>query len=117
MSNDKVIKVAVLTPGSPEFVWRNLTANLKTLQTLVGGRIERVPVPETEEEASIYINEEGKLDNLPVSAIWWFENKPYDLLRGTIVICGSDDSDGSDADLTPELLAKIRQYVTPFSQK
>ena len=116
MSNDKVIKVAVLTPGSPDFVWRNLTPNLKTLQTLVGGLIERVPVPETEEEASIYVNEEGKLDNLQVSAIWWFENKPYDLLRGTLVVCGSSD-DGENTDLKPEVLEKIKKYITPFSQK
>ena len=116
MSNNKVIKVAVLTPGSPEFVWRNLTSNLKTLQTLVGGLIERVPVPETEDDASIYVNEEGKLDNLPVSAIWWFENKPYDLLRGTIIVCGQDEN-GEDADLEPKLLERVRQFVTPLSQK
>ena len=116
MSNESSIKVAVLTPGSPEFVWRNLTPNLKTLQTLVGGLIERVPVPETEDEASIYVNEEGKLENLPVSAIWWFDNKPYDLLRGTLVVCGSNDG-GENVDLTPEVLNKIRQFVTPFSQK
>jgi hypothetical protein len=110
------IHVAVLTPESKKFEWRDITPNLKTLQGLVGGLIERVPVPETEEEASIYVNEEGKLDNLPVSAIWWYEGKPYDLLRGTLVVCGSGE-DGQDTDLNPKLLEKIKEYITPFSQK
>ena len=115
----KRIKAAVLTPGSTQFDWREITPNLKTLQSLVGGLIERVPVPDTEEECSIYVNEEGKLDNLPVSAIWWYEDKPYDLLRGTLVVTGigHGEDEGEDVDLAPELLERVKKFVTPFSQK
>ena len=117
MSSDKKsIKVAVLEPGMTQFEWREIVSGYKTLQTLVGGLIERVPVPETEDEASIYVNEEGKLENLPVSAIWWYQGKPYDLLRGTLVVCGSSD-DGRDTDLTPAMLDRVKTFITPFSQK
>lgn len=90
---------------------------LLQLQQLVGGWIEAVGIPEfvtDSERATAYINEEGKLEQLP------FNGRATDLLvpgvglffgdyiAGPMVVCGMDIARGENADIPPGVEARIR---------
>lgn len=91
----------------------DLTADsneLLTLQMAVGGLIEAKTL---EGGYTLYMNEEGKLDNLPINErateIWLanFPNFP-DVILGDVVIAGGRDEEGEqlglDADYANQLL-------------
>ncbi|GAB3865501.1 hypothetical protein GCM10028801_36090 [Nocardioides maradonensis] len=87
----------ILTPdGGVER--REISADLATLQSLVGGLIEHVPVSL---DAHLWCNEEGRLLRLPI-------NKEASILAGRLIVGPAVlvgvDEDGEDTDLPAEWL-------------
>lgn len=60
---------------------------LEELQGFVGGNIEIVRVPD-DSDRIIILNEEGKLDGLPINmkATDLYQN-PYDVIVGDVLVC------------------------------
>lgn len=86
--SDKTIKVLVVEPMKPCEV-REISDDLKSLQDIVGGKIEMV-TPFTE-PAAIICNAEGKnLDMPPNRLLCDCHGVPYDILCGTFLIAGVD---------------------------
>lgn len=86
------------------------SGELRELQRLVGGWIEYVP---TEQDVTLYCNEEGKIEGLPfnVIATQVFGDllQPHDYLAGDIVALGPIDSEGDTTGIDPVWL----ETVTP----
>lgn len=105
------MKRALLIPagGKPEEVEIPDKDELDTLQQLVGGWIEYVP---TEQDVTLYCNEEGKLQNLPpnslATAIFGKLLMPHDFLAGDVVVCGPLDEEGYSLPLSEEVVADVR---------
>lgn len=76
---------------------------LKTLQSLVGGCIE-VVYP-FEDPVALICNEEGKLQGLSPNFALSYQNKVYDVVAGTCLICGI--SEESLSGLTEGIAAKF----------
>lgn len=81
----------------------------ETMRKAVGGYIERVSL----ELADMYINENGKVHNLPanVRATWiaWHEQSiaPDDFIVGDAILFGKADKYGNETSITPELRTHI----------
>lgn len=95
-------------PTTPDPYFLHTICDLKTLQRLVGGLIELVGFPSG---CGCYINEEGKLLNLPVNRIataivdtLYPGFASYDYIVGPAVFVGPIDSEGYDTSLPPELV-------------
>lgn len=87
----QTIKVLVVEPMKPCEV-REISGDLKTLQGIVGGKIE-MAFPFTE-PAAIVCNAEGKNRNLlPNRLLCDSEGSAYDILCGTFLIAGIRDED------------------------
>lgn len=74
---------------------------LKELQGYVGGYIEMIDVG----EGLMWVNEEGKLDDLPINAaasriarpyLFWFD----DGVRGDVVVMTHQEADGEESQQT-----------------
>lgn len=94
--------VLVVEPGkAPRAV--NLKGDLKSLQDAVGGYIEAVyPY---DDPVAIIVNEEGKLNGLPMNrALRDEDGDVYDVICGTFIVAGLTDEDFGS--LSPELLVK-----------
>jgi hypothetical protein len=87
--------------------------HLDGLQAAVGGWIEYVP---TEQDVTLYCNEEGKIEGLPANrvatAAFGQLIQPHDYLAGDVVIIGPQDDEGNDTDLDVELW---RPYIGEWS--
>ena len=93
-----VIKALVIDPDAPAgSAVREIDQELSTFQQLVGGYIEGVYGldDDGDAQATIFINEEGKIYGLPVNRIAtliWYHLEPevrgHDVLCGTAVIVG-----------------------------
>ena len=95
----------ITTNGGGEIVelTKDFPGRLTELQRIVGGHIESAP---TDGSVTIYVNEEGKLMDLPVNfeaTFSWWEVAPWmrgaDVLCGNVVIVGPPDHFGDDTDL------------------
>jgi len=105
---------AVIVEGPAAEDWREtvIDGQLETLQSLVGGFIERLPIPD--DKATVWLNESGKLDRLPVSAMWTdSDGTVLDGLRGPLVVLGPADDEGGTTSLTDEALAFVKTVVRP----
>lgn len=92
-------------------------STLAPLQAAVGGWIEAVPIPDfvrDADSATAYINEEGKLEQLPfngratdffVSGIGLFFG---DYIAGPLVLCGFDPETGEHAELPEGVIRRAR---------
>lgn len=97
MEKDWKIKVIIKRPDEKVGHVTNISLTLKNLQRTVGGNIEVVPVDAR--GALIICNEEGKLKCLEPN----FCLGPYmanDLIRGTVIVCGSEGEDFADVPLS-----------------
>ena len=114
----KPLKIAVLRPGCKDWVHQDLypdrpgsDSHLKGLQAIVGGLIQALPMCRPGVE--VYLNEEGLLLDLPISARWTWEGEPAGYLRGPLIAVGPLDDDGNDTDITDEALTILAEMVTP----
>jgi hypothetical protein len=91
-------------------------SGLDSLQKAVGGWIELLPI---NDEHHAYIDEEGKLKNLPINELATkFAHKyigiaPYDCIVGPMIILGNDPSDPEeegDAN-TPTVISMVATLV------
>lgn len=80
---------------------------LKSLQGVVGGLIQLVPL-ETE-AVTLFCNEEGKLLDLPASAFWIYEGRAVDTLCGALVAAGPSDDEGELTPITEEGLEALKR--------
>lgn len=66
--------------------------SLKECQTIVGGHLEMVPLADGR---VMILNEEGKLDDLPVNlaatALYLEERAGYDEIVGDVLVCTNDE--------------------------
>jgi hypothetical protein len=92
----------VVEPGKAPRV-ENLEGTLESLQKAVGGYIEAVyPY---DDPVAIIVNEEGKLNGLPMNrALRDEDGDVYDIICGTFLVAGLADEDFCS--LSPELLVK-----------
>jgi hypothetical protein len=103
----EAIKVLIVEPMKPCEV-REILPDLKSLQGVVGGKIEMVS-PFTE-SAAIICNAEGKNLNLPPNRLLCDRHgDPYDVLCGTFLIAGVGGE--NFISLTDE---QLRSYKTMF---
>ena len=87
----RTLDVVIVEPGKAARR-QTIGANLKNLQTVVGGSIERFcPFPDN---ACIVCNEEGKFIGLePNRAVYDEKGTPLDVIFGTFFICASGKDD------------------------
>lgn len=88
--------------------------NLQDLQKTVGGHIEAIYC---QDFGSGYVNEEGKLENLPVNIIatliWAKTNKwkkVEDILCGDVIFTGEVDKEGNTKDISDKFMELILQF-------
>ena len=109
MEQNESLTVLLIEPERyPKVV--QIGSDLKSLQQTVGGWIEAV-YP-WEDKAAIILNEDGKLEQLPLNrALRTNEGEIYDITAGNMLIVGL----GTDnfASLTPE---QLRHYEALFHQ-
>lgn len=109
-------KVLVIPVDVTEPVRIETLTNWEAYQDLVGGWIESAPVDR--DDLSLFINEEGKVMNLPRNSRaddFWRDllptgRIPGDYIAGTAVVVGFDPTTGDDVDvpdsITTALLAQ-----------
>ena len=110
MSTSDKMTVLVVEPEKAPYT-QEIGTDLASLQKAVGGYIQAVyPY---EEPVALIVNEEGKLNGLPLNrALRDDSGSPYDVTAGTMLIVGLDDEDFCS--LTPELLQKFTEkFKTP----
>lgn len=114
------MKDALVIPaqGAPYKAEIPTNKELEELQRLVGGFIEYVPVYDEEQKEvglSLFCNEEGKIDGLPVNLrathYFGFALQKGDVLVGDIVIMGPPDDDGETLPLD-----EIDDWVDSFER-
>lgn len=107
---DKEITVLVVQPGMEPEV-RQISTGLDTLQHEVGGMIE-VVYP-FEDNVGLIMNEEGKLEGLPLNrGLFDDEGRLYDIIAGSFIVAGlTEENFGS---LTPDQIQKYNElYKQP----
>ena len=97
-----VVKAIVIEAGNPEVkIIEQLDASLESMQAIVGGWLEAVPLTPN---IILWINEEGKMMDLePNFALTAPNGKALDIIVGNVVITGVDiagnTSSLSDSDI------------------
>lgn len=83
------------------------------LRLACGGYIEALRM----REHSAYVNEEGKLMNLPYNRVatalcehFGVGLMPGDFIVGNMVICGPCDGEGDDTDIEPLMLQEVMNF-------
>lgn len=104
------MKVLKITAGKAEPI--EMKHTLGAMQDLVGGSIE-VVYP-FDDEVALVCNEEGKIDNLPVSIALATEEGVYDAIAGTCFLCGLGEEDfiGLSEDLIRKYMQLINESIT-----
>ena len=88
--------------------------NLKSLQNAVGGYIEAISC----DNLSFFLNEEGKLNNLPMNPLATLLVKhrigQYDYIAGDVVVLGDVDEDGETLGLSFEEISNLLLKINSF---
>ena len=124
----ELINVLVVEPEQPPYV-KAIQPGLESLQSEVGGNIEAVyPY---EEPVALIVNEEGKLNGLPLNrALRDEDGHIYDVVAGTLLVVGLGEDDFTslseqhiqqfkDKFKTPELFLSLngKLVVLPMKEK
>lgn len=107
------MRVLVVEPEHRPEV-REIDGSLKSMQEIVGGLIQ--PVPLLGDSAIVLVcNDEGKLMNLPANRGLRDENgKLYDIICGTFFLCGTPAGCDHFISLTSEQIEQYRErFYTP----
>lgn len=88
--------------------------SLGDYQQLVGGHIETVPLDDP--PTNMYLNEEGKLDQLPINAratlLLWMHNKAFrynDYIAGDAFLTGPINEDSTDTSVSADLVRMLTE--------
>lgn len=109
------MKRALLIPagGTPEEVEIPDKDELDALQGFVGGWIEYVP---TEQDVTLYCNEEGKILNLPpnllATSLFGALLMGGDYLAGDVIVCGPLDDEGYSLPLPESVVQDVMGAVS-----
>lgn len=106
----EISAILVRTGEKPQLV--NISNSLESLQKIVGGFIEIIALTD-DEDVDIVINEEGKLNGLPLNRFITHKGQIIDTLMGDIVIVGADPKTGKTIDIPP---SKIARFIDMFSK-
>lgn len=99
------IKAVVIEAGNPEIkIVDKFNSDLESLQKAVGGYIEAIRL---DSETIIWVNEDGKVNDLKPNFMLTRGNKGLDYLVGNIVITGCN-SEGDNISLTDSQLTKLK---------
>jgi hypothetical protein len=87
--------------------------SLRSLQTAVGGWVQAVDL---DDDLTIWVNEEGKIEGLPVNPIatrLWekYIGAGTDIIVGTAVFTGGTDEDGETLGLADDKVAMLMASV------
>ena len=107
------VRVLIIEPERRPEV-REIDGSLKSMQEVVGGLIQ--PVPLLDDSAVILVcNDEGKILNLPANRGLRDEaGQIYDIVCGTFFICGAPADSDHFTSLTPEQIERYRKrFYTP----
>jgi hypothetical protein len=81
------------------------------LNTAVAGWIQAVPLDDDLAGITLWVNEEGKLDDLPYNTkatyLWELSYGFTDVICGTAVLTGGSDEEGETLPLTNEQVEKV----------
>lgn len=97
------------TPYEVELTEAEGDSTLASLQKLVGGWIEALPVP-GRDDATCYVNEEGKFECLPNATATKFMRPvlfPGDTVHGPLIVCGFDASEGVNRPIPDDLREEV----------
>lgn len=119
---DERLKInSIIIPAANDAALRQIqigSSHLPEYQAITGGLIERVGLDES--SSSLYVNEEGKLLQLPINRratlLLWMHNRAFryqDIIAGDALLVGPVDDDGSDTDV-PDALAHVLYAATNF---
>lgn len=80
------------------------------MQEAVGGHIEALGVDELKHGVSIYINDSGLIDELPINmtaCMWLLQNGMYPALEhpihGDVLVVGKTDEEGNSTDIPEDV--------------
>ena len=83
---------------------------LQSMQEFVGGYIEVLGVDENKFGVSVYINEEGRLDELAINmtaCLWLMQNNMYPALEhpvhGDVLVLGASDEEGNNTNVPKDI--------------
>ena len=100
------IRVLVVEPSKAPRV-ETIENTLEAMQKVVGGYIEPVTPLIHDDDAILICNEEGKLLDLPISALLCDgDGNVYDAVCGTFFICKAPEDSEDFESLTDEQIAK-----------
>ncbi|RSX50260.1 DUF3846 domain-containing protein [Bifidobacterium callimiconis] len=105
----KTINAIIVEPGRPPRA-AEIPDTLEAKQHIVDGYIESVPIAD---DVSLYCNEEGKLNGLPLNRALHDRNGDiYEIIAGTFLITGYNPSTGEDESLNDE---QTEHYTRMFT--
>ena len=104
MEKNQITVLLIEPEARPKVV--TMETGLKPLQEAVGGYIEAVyPF---DDPVALIVNEEGKLDGLPLNRALRHKNgEIYDILAGNILVVGLGEEDFTS--LSPKLMDKYKE--------
>ena len=107
------MRILVVEPGRRPEV-REIDGSLKSMQEIVGGLIQPVPLYD-DSSAVLVCNDEGKLMNLPANrGLRDKDGQIYDIVCGTFVLCGAPADSDHFTSLTSEQIEWCRErFYTP----
>ncbi len=83
---------------------------LKSMQEFVGGYIEALGVDETKFDVSVFVDEEGRVKELPINmacCLWLMQNGMYPALdypiHGDVLVLGATDSEGESTSIPKDV--------------
>ena len=104
--------VIIKTDGTKSIVEFEVGKSYNIIKEAVGGYIQVVPLEKA--NVDLWVNEEGKLNNLPQNPIGtslWVDEYGYtDTIVGNIIITGGTDENGETLGLSLEQVAKFMNY-------
>lgn len=108
---------AILVTTQQEIKLLDQDFDLSVIQSYVGGLIEAVSFGSSNSHFFAYINEEGKLIDLPANGIatsFWYNSGERvmigDYLAGNVLFFGQIDDEGNETDV-PDDLIELFQLV------
>lgn len=109
--------VIIRANGSIEQTTLTAGDTYKTLSDAVGGYIECVTI---ENEIDMWVNEEGKLIDLPYNAtatgfFWTSYGFMSDVIMGDVILTGSNVDDGETVGLNDGQIAWLNQMLSCFA--
>ena len=89
-----------------ELTVKDYTDSYDFISSTVGGYIERVPM-DSLGDIDLWVNEEGKYSDLPITAVLKFKEKVIDYIQGNLVFT-KHDGEGETISLDADDIKKIK---------